>query len=64
MKMTLKAARINVGLTQKQAAEKLNVSKDCLSNWERGKCFPNVMDLKKIENLYGVPYDNIIFLPS
>lgn len=64
MKITLKAARINAGYTQKQAADELDVSKDTISNWERGKNFPDVLDLKKIEDLYGVPYKDIIFLPS
>lgn len=47
MKVTLKAARINAGLTQAEAAQKLNVSKDSISNWERGKTFPDVPLLKK-----------------
>lgn len=61
MKVTLKAARINAGLTQSEAAKKLNVSKDSISNWERGKTFPDVPLLKKIESLYGVDYKDIIF---
>lgn len=64
MQMTLKAARINVGYTQEQAAEKIGVSSDTISNWERGKCFPGVPMLKQIEKVYGVPYNDIIFLNS
>lgn len=64
MKLTLKAARINAGFTQQQAAEQLNVSKDTVSNWERGKSYPGVPALKKMEKVYGVPYDDIIFLPA
>lgn len=64
MQVTLKAARINAGLTQKQAAKELNVSKDSISNWERGKSFPDVMDIQKIEKVYGVTYADIIFLSS
>lgn len=64
MKITLKAARTNLGYTQKQAAAKLHISKDCLSNWERGKSFPDVPALKRIEKVYGVPYNDIIFLAN
>ena len=64
MQVTLKAARINVGLTQKEAAKELNVSKDTISNWERGQSFPDVMDIKRIEKLYRVMYADIIFLSS
>jgi len=64
MSITLKAARVNKGLTQKQAAEKLNVSEDMVHNWETGKSFPNVLHIKDIEKVYEVTYDQLIFLPK
>lgn len=60
---TLKTARELKGLTQKEAARLLEVSEDTLSLYERGKSFPDVPKLRKIEELYGIPYDQIIFLP-
>ena len=62
--MSLKAARINAGLTQKTAAERLKVSEDTVSNWERGKSFPDAMNIKSIEDVYNVRYDQLIFLPK
>ncbi|MBQ7429250.1 MAG: helix-turn-helix transcriptional regulator [Butyrivibrio sp.] len=62
--MTLKASRVNKNLTLEQASKKLGVSKDTLSNWERGKTFPSVIQVKKIEELYGVSYNDLIFLPN
>lgn len=59
--LTLKAARINVNLTQNQAAKLLNVSNDIISNWERGKTLPNAEQIRKIVDLYKVPYENLIF---
>ena len=64
MAITLKAARVNAGLKQKQAAEALGISEYTLSNYERGKSFPNVPVINEIEKLYGLSYDNIIFLPK
>lgn len=64
MKMTLKAARVNKGITQKDAAELIGVSKEQLGNWERGVSYPNVAHIPKIELTYGVGYYDIIFLPS
>lgn len=61
--MTLKAMRINRNLTQKQAAKEIGVSKSTFGKWERGICYPDVMQLKKIENAYGITYEDIIFLP-
>lgn len=64
MSITLKAARVNVNLTQAQAAELLNVSRDTLYNWETGRSYPDVINLKDIERVYGVSYNDIIFLPK
>lgn len=64
IKMTLKAARVNAGLSQKEAANKIGVTSDTLGNWERGKSYPNAINIKQIETVYAVKYDNIIFLPK
>ena len=64
MQVTLKAARVNAGLTQKTAAERLKVSEDTIGNWERGKSFPDAMNIMNIEKVYGVRYDQLIFLPQ
>lgn len=62
MSITLKAARINKGLKQAEAAKKLGISVDTLGKYERGVSFPNVPTIKRIEELYGVPYNDLIFL--
>lgn len=62
MPITLKAARVNKGLTQVTAATKLGVSVDVVSNWERGISFPNAIQIKRIENVYGMNYNDIDFL--
>lgn len=62
-KITLKAARVNAGLTQKEAAEKLNVSNKTVWAWECGKAMPKVNKIDEICELYGRSYDDIIFLP-
>lgn len=64
MKVTLKAARVNTQMTQKIAAEAIGVTEDTISNWERSKSFPDAMQIKKIENVYHIAYNDIIFLPK
>lgn len=61
MAITLKAARVNAGFNQTQAAKIIGVTKDVISNWERGKSYPDVRYLPKIEAAYGIKYDQIIF---
>lgn len=62
LKMTLKAARVNASLSQEEASERIGVTRHTLGNWECGKTYPNALHIKRIEEVYGVPYDRIIFL--
>lgn len=63
-KMTLKAARVNAGYTQKEAAKLLGVSNKTLNQWESGKVLPRADKIDSICALYNVPYDYLSFLPS
>lgn len=63
MAITLRAARVNKGLTQKEAAILLGISVDSLWNYENGRSYPNVPVIKKMEEVYEVSYNNLIFLP-
>lgn len=63
-KFTLKAARVNAGLTQKEAAKKLGVSNRTLSKWENMLALPRADKIEAICELYNAPYDTIIFLKS
>lgn len=62
MAITLKAARVNAGFTQKEAAEKLGIALDTLINYEAGRTFPAVPTIQKIEALYSISYNDIDFL--
>lgn len=64
MAITLKSARVNKGLTQAQAAVLIGVTVDTLSNYERGKSYPDVPVIQKMEKVYGVSYSDLIFLPK
>lgn len=62
-RFTLKTAREMKKYTQEQAAKLIGVSTDTLGNYERGKSYPDIPVLRKIEEVYGVPYEQLIFLP-
>lgn len=51
-------------MTQEEAGKAIGVSANVISNWERGRTYPDAMQIKKIEKVYGVGYKNIIFLPN
>lgn len=63
MQVSLKTARELKGLKQSEAAKLIGISVDTLGNYERGKSYPDIPVLRKIEEVYGVPYNRIIFLP-
>lgn len=63
IRMTLKNARELRGLKQSEAARLIGISIDTLGNYERGKSYPDIPILRKIEAVYGVPYNRLIFLP-
>jgi transcriptional regulator with XRE-family HTH domain len=61
MAITLKAARVNVGLTQIDAAKALGISPDTVRKYEQGETFPDVPMIRKIEALYRISYNDIDF---
>ena len=63
-KISLEAARVNAGLSQKVAAQELGISNTTLGKWEKGESFPTADKIPEICELYGVHYDNINFLPN
>lgn len=63
-KISLKAARVNKDLSQKEAAKRLKVSNKTLCSWEKGTTFPKPQHIDAICDLYGVKYDDLCFLSS
>jgi len=60
-KITLRAARVNAGLTIEAAAQKIGVGKHTLWRWENGKTYPDIKQFKSIEQLYKISYVDIAF---
>ena len=59
MRITLKAARINKGLTQEDVAKALNVTKKTVGSWEMGKTKPKIDKIEHLCSLLGCKYDDI-----
>lgn len=56
----IKEARLNVGLTQEQAAEKIMVSRQTISNWENGKSLPDITSILTMSDLYQISLDELL----
>jgi len=56
----LKAIRLQAGLTQKNLADNLNVTKRTIQKYEAGITFPNSDKLTQISKFFGVSIDSLI----
>ena len=56
----LTALRKASGMTQRQLAEKLNVSDKAVSRWERDECAPDLSLIPVLAEIYGVTSDEIL----
>lgn len=61
IKISMAAARVNAGLTQRDAAEKIGVSLSTIKNWEKGHTSPKYKQIDSICSVYEMPVDNIKF---
>lgn len=57
MRISIKAARVNAGLTQREVAKTLGVSRETIINWEKGKTFPKSNQKKKLSELFNLSED-------
>lgn len=61
-KITMRAARVNAGYTQAEAAVLIGVSAATIQNWENGDTIPAWDKVIVIERVYKWPADSIIIL--
>ena len=58
---TIKKIREEKNFTQEQLAEKLNVTRQAVSNWETGKTQPDIDTIIKISGIFEVEVEEIIY---
>ena len=51
--------RVKNDLTQKQFAELVGVTDKCVSKWERGEGYPDVLMLPTLAEIFGVRIDDL-----
>lgn len=56
----IKSRRTTLGLTQKDLAEKLNISFQAVSKWEVGETLPDTMLLLELSDILKTTVDNIL----
>ena len=61
IRISLRAARVNAGMTMDEACEGLKISKTTLMNWENGRTLPDADKAIELSSLYRIPLENLIF---
>lgn len=61
IRISLAAARVNAGLSQKEAAKILKITTKTIQNHESGKTEPGWKMAERYADLYGLPIDSIFF---
>lgn len=56
----LKEKRTELGQTQQEIADKLNVTRQTVSSWEVGKSIPDISSLIEISELYDISLDYML----
>lgn len=54
--------RKNKGLSQEELADKLHVSRQAVSKWERGEASPDTDNLIELAKIYGISLDELVGL--
>lgn len=56
----LKNTRLQKGFTQEAVAEKIQVSRQTISNWENEKSYPDIVSVVNLSNLYEISLDELL----
>lgn len=56
----LKSARLKAELTQESVADKIQVSRQTISNWENARSYPDIVSIVHLSNLYNISVDELL----
>lgn len=56
----LKLHREKKNMSQNEVAEKLHITRQTVSKWETGKCYPDFDNLIRISNIYEASIDELL----
>ena len=54
------AKRKAAGMKQSDLAEKVNLTRQSISKYETGECFPDILIVIKIADIFGITLDELI----
>lgn len=60
----IRRQRTKKGLTQDQLAERLNVTRQAISNWETGKTQPDIETVTRLAEVFEISVEELIYEKS
>lgn len=60
-KITIKAARVNAGMTQQDLAEKMGVHRMTVASWESNPASMQIKEAEQLCSILGVAFSQIFF---
>ncbi|MDD1503316.1 helix-turn-helix domain-containing protein [Lysinibacillus sp. NPDC095746] len=60
LSQNLKNKREEHSFSQEDIAQKLNVSRQSVSKWENGNCYPDLDNLISLSELYNISLDELV----
>ena len=61
MAISIKAARVNAGLTQKEVADSVGKSKNTIASYESYTTQPDIKTAQAMAELFGMSIDDIVW---
>ena len=61
MPISIKAARVNAGLTQTEVAERVNKTKNTIASYEAYATVPDIKTAQAMAGIFGMSVDDIIW---
>ena len=52
--------RKNANMSQEKLAEKLNITRQTISNWELGQTLPDIEQTKEISKIFNITLDELV----
>jgi DNA-binding XRE family transcriptional regulator len=61
MPISIKAARVNAGLTQTEVAERVNKTKNTIASYESYTTVPDIKTAQAMAEVFGMSIDDIVW---
>ena len=61
MSISIKAARVNAGLTQSEVADRINKTKNTVASYEAYVTAPDIKTAQAMAELFGMSIDDILW---